>query len=337
MTSPAQLNYLDAMGIPVWVSRDRVAYLDGNTELQDNTDGDADSNANHLPASSATALSPTESSSLQQPANAKAPHPLPPTKQKNPQSGQKSAAQSLLDSLASDAPQTRRQNTNETPQEAAVPPNPNTTEPVAEAPIKSPSPAALAKVTSNEQNKAVSPNNDALVYQNSQYYLFANGNRQADWLVVGHSPESFNGIGQEPFAAESGTLLENMLKAVGISAPRQQAYFINAVNVAQVNDHQQQSNMQQNSAQQSEATQLHNKIVALIEEVQPKMVLIVGQIAAQYLLNTDQPLITMRAKLYQLTAHNIPCVVTYYPSYLLQKPTDKGRAWQDLKLAMSAL
>ena len=55
------------------------------------------------------------------------------------------------------------------------------------------------------------------------------------------------------------------------------------------------------------------------------------------LLNNKEPLIIMRSKLHQLTADNLPCVVTYYPEYLLQKPTDKRKAWDDLKLAMSAL
>ena len=45
----------------------------------------------------------------------------------------------------------------------------------------------------------------------------------------------------------------------------------------------------------------------------------------------------MRSKVHTLINKDIPCVVTYYPSYLLQKPIDKRKAWNDLKLAMSLL
>ena len=73
------------------------------------------------------------------------------------------------------------------------------------------------------------------------------------------------------------------------------------------------------------------------------MLLIVGQLAAQNLLQTKEPLARIRAKQFQdenivrLPGSEIPVVTTYYPSYLINKPQDKGKAWQDLKLAMRIL
>ncbi len=152
------------------------------------------------------------------------------------------------------------------------------------------------------------------------------GSETADWMVIGHSPEPFNGIGQEPFAGEAGELLNNMLRAVGIEQPRTQAYLLNVVDINQ-------------SINTDVETQqkLKQDLLAVIDKVKPKIVLFVGQIAPQNLLNSSDPLIIMRSKVYKISDANIPCVVTYYPSYLLQKPTDKRKAWDDLKLAMSQL
>ena len=165
-----------------------------------------------------------------------------------------------------------------------------------------------------------------LLFSSAHHYLFAKGNENADWLVIGHSPETYSGIGLEPYAYEAGELLNNMLKAVDIEYPRQQSYWVNICNLNKDRD--------QNEI---ETGLLNQQLHSIIKKIQPKIVLIVGQIAAQNLLKTQDPLIIMRSKIHYITDYKIPCVVTYYPDYLLQKTIDKRKAWNDLKLAMSAL
>jgi len=82
---------------------------------------------------------------------------------------------------------------------------------------------------------------------------------------------------------------------------------------------------------------LNQNIVLMINRVKPKVILLVGQIAAQNLLANKDPLIIMRSKVHQLSELNIPSIVTYYPSYLLHKPIDKRKVWEDLKLAMKQI
>ena len=74
-----------------------------------------------------------------------------------------------------------------------------------------------------------------------------------------------------------------------------------------------------------------------IKQVQPKIIVIVGQLAAQNVLQSDEPLARLRGKPYTLPESNTHVVVTYYPSYLLSKPMDKRKAWDDLKLAVSLI
>ena len=78
---------------------------------------------------------------------------------------------------------------------------------------------------------------------------------------------------------------------------------------------------------------LSNQIALL----KPKIILAVGRIAAQNLLATDAPLARLRGKLHSFGEANTPLVVTYHPAYLLRTPSDKRKAWEDLKFARADL
>jgi DNA polymerase len=68
--------------------------------------------------------------------------------------------------------------------------------------------------------------------------------------------------------------------------------------------------------------------------IRPKVIVAVGRIAANTLLETDEALGRMRGRVYTLPgAHAVPVVVTYHPAYLLRSPDQKPKSWADLKLA----
>ncbi len=268
MTSPSQLKYLDAMGVPVWVSRDLVIQVEKiSVSVADEIDK-LDTN-----------YSPTE----------------------NIQADTASSAQSILNAL----------------DQSVIPKN--TLKDVVVESVEH------AKLPVEPTNAIVEkPKGENLIFQTNQHYMFASGNESADWMVIGHSPERYNGIGQEPFAGDAGILLDNMIRSVGVDNPRRDAYFVNIFDFKKTQN-------------QNSDNELNKYLINLIGKINPKLVLIVGQNAAQNLLQVDDPLIIMRSKIHQITAKNLPCVVTYYPNFLLQKPIDKRKAWNDLKLAMSAI
>jgi DNA polymerase len=72
---------------------------------------------------------------------------------------------------------------------------------------------------------------------------------------------------------------------------------------------------------------------AQVALLKPKIILVVGRIAAQALLATDLPLARLRGKLHAFAETGTPLVVTYHPAYLLRSPADKRKAWEDLKFA----
>jgi DNA polymerase len=71
-----------------------------------------------------------------------------------------------------------------------------------------------------------------------------------------------------------------------------------------------------------------------IELIQPKIILVVGRIAAQSLLNVDTPIGKMRGQKFTYQDTKIPVVATYHPAYLLRSPQQKRNAWEDLKFAL---
>ena len=69
--------------------------------------------------------------------------------------------------------------------------------------------------------------------------------------------------------------------------------------------------------------------------VRPDLILAVGRIAAQSLLQTQMAVGRLRGIRHVHAATSTPVVVTYHPAYLLRKPSEKGKAWSDLRLAMT--
>ena len=67
----------------------------------------------------------------------------------------------------------------------------------------------------------------------------------------------------------------------------------------------------------------------------PKLILAVGRIAAQSLLQQEVPVGRLRGRPHAYGPDGTPLVVTYHPAYLLRSPAEKRKAWDDLRLARS--
>ncbi|HSG66074.1 MAG TPA: uracil-DNA glycosylase, partial [Gammaproteobacteria bacterium] len=74
-----------------------------------------------------------------------------------------------------------------------------------------------------------------------------------------------------------------------------------------------------------------------IELISPKVILAVGRIAAQWLLQSDQPIGRLRGTIQSFGSRGIPLVASYHPAYLLRSPLAKAKAWEDLLLVRRLL
>jgi DNA polymerase len=152
--------------------------------------------------------------------------------------------------------------------------------------------------------------------------VFGVGDRNAEWLVIGEAPGAEEDRQGEPFVGRAGGLLNAMLLAVGLR--REQVYIANILKSRPPN------NRDPSAQEVASCLPFLRRQIALL---QPRIILVVGRIAAQNLLATDAPIGRLRAQLHHFGEQRIPLVVTYHPAYLLRSPAEKRKAWEDLKLA----
>jgi DNA polymerase len=141
-------------------------------------------------------------------------------------------------------------------------------------------------------------------------------------MVIGEAPGADEDRQGEPFVGRAGQLLNSMLKAMGLT--REQVYIANILKSRPPNNR---------DPRPEEVRACIPYLFRQIELINPRMILCVGRIAAQTLLETDITIGKLRGKLYKL-ASGRPMVVTYHPAYLLRSPGEKRKAWSDLVLAM---
>jgi DNA polymerase len=72
-----------------------------------------------------------------------------------------------------------------------------------------------------------------------------------------------------------------------------------------------------------------------IELIKPKLIIALGKVAAQNLLNTNATIASLRGKLHEYSG--IPLIVTYHPAYLLRIQPDKAKVWKDLCFAKNIM
>jgi uracil-DNA glycosylase len=152
--------------------------------------------------------------------------------------------------------------------------------------------------------------------------VFGVGNPHADWLIVGEAPGAEEDRKGEPFVGRAGQLLNSMLHAIGLA--REQVYIANVLKCRPP------GNRDPNPSEAAECLPYLDRQIALLK---PKIMLAVGRIAAQNLLRTDKTLGALRQQVHQFGLSQVPLVVTYHPAYLLRTPTEKRKAWEDLKFA----
>lgn len=160
--------------------------------------------------------------------------------------------------------------------------------------------------------------------------VFGVGHAQAQWMIIGEAPGEQEDRQGEPFVGKAGQLLDNMLRAVGLTraeaGPEQQVYIANVLKC--------RPPMNRNPEPQ-EVAQCEPFLKRQVELVAPKLILAMGRFAVQSILQTGEPIGRLRGRVHAY--QGVPVVVTYHPAYLLRNPADKARSWDDLCLAREVL
>ncbi len=153
--------------------------------------------------------------------------------------------------------------------------------------------------------------------------VFGVGDHRAEWLFIGEAPGADEDRLGEPFVGRAGQLLNNMLTAIGLS--RQKVFIANILKCRPPKN-------RDPLPEESQACRPY--LQRQIELINPKIIVALGRIAAQNLLQCTIPLSKLRGRQHRYEDTLIPVVVTYHPAYLLRSPREKRKVWADLQFAL---
>lgn len=151
--------------------------------------------------------------------------------------------------------------------------------------------------------------------------VFGVGVENAPLMVVGEGPGADEDAQGEPFVGRAGKLLDEMLKSIGRSR-RDNVFIANVVKCRPPGNR---------DPEPVEAEACRPYLEQQIRLVKPKLIVALGRIAAQRLLNTDEPLSRLRGPLHAYGPDRTPLFITYHPAYLLRSPREKAKSWDDLR------
>jgi len=138
----------------------------------------------------------------------------------------------------------------------------------------------------------------------------------ARWLVLLEAPSSALQGTFNPLEGDAGKLLDNMLRAAKLDT----AGAVLLVPLVR-------------SAANSAGGDLPGVIQPLLTSIKADVVLVLGRLAAQALLQSTEPPAKLRGQVHAVQGQR--CIISLEPTYLLRNPLEKAKAWDDLCLALS--
>lgn len=154
--------------------------------------------------------------------------------------------------------------------------------------------------------------------------VFADGVPNAQLMVIGEAPGAEEDASGLPFVGRAGQLLDRMLKAVD-SSRQENVYIANVLKCRPPGNR---------NPEAAEIEQCSPYLIQQIKAANPKILLLVGRFAIQNLLGTKKAVGELRGQVHRVTVNglDIQAVVTYHPAYLLRRPEEKAKVWDDLLL-----
>jgi DNA polymerase len=172
--------------------------------------------------------------------------------------------------------------------------------------------------------------------QGRKQIVFGVGNPTAELMFVGEGPGADEDAQGEPFVGRAGQLLNNMIKAMGIT--REEVYIANIVKCRPPGNR---------TPEHDECATCSPFLMRQIAAIKPKVIVALGAVAAKTLLAMSASMMQLRGRFYDFRPAGIrsndpdwdgcKLAVTYHPAFLLRDPRQKGEAWKDLQMVMKEL
>lgn len=150
--------------------------------------------------------------------------------------------------------------------------------------------------------------------------VFGVGNPNADLMIIGEAPGAEEDKQGEPFVGKAGKLLDKILDAINFK--REEVYIANILK------HRPPNNRNPKPEERERSLPFLLRQIDLIE---PKLILAVGKVAAQTLLDKNLSLTKMRGQFHDFRG-KYQLLATYHPAALLRHPKWKRPTWEDVQL-----
>ncbi|MES1242214.1 MAG: uracil-DNA glycosylase [Acidobacteriota bacterium] len=154
--------------------------------------------------------------------------------------------------------------------------------------------------------------------QGRQKVVFGSGNPDADLMFIGEGPGAEEDRQGLPFVGPAGELLTKIIQAMELR--REDVYIANVVKCRPPGNR---------DPQPDEVAACRGYLEKQIELVKPRLIVILGRVAAQTLLGNESPIGQMRGQWYQV--RGIPTMITYHPAALLRNQALKRPTWEDMQ------
>ena len=143
-------------------------------------------------------------------------------------------------------------------------------------------------------------------------------------MIIGEAPGAEEDKIGKPFVGQAGKLLDEMLKFISLQRTKN-IYLTNVVFWRPPG----------NRTPNSEEIKICLPFVQKhIEIINPKLIIVLGNVASKALLNKTDGITKLRTQEhFYVDKENskIPVKAIFHPAYLLRNPSEKKKTWDDLK------
>ena len=153
--------------------------------------------------------------------------------------------------------------------------------------------------------------------------MIGDGNPEARLMIVGEAPGAEEDRQGLPFVGPAGRLLDRMLAAIGLD--RSAVYITNMLPWRPPGNR---------SPTAEELAICQPFLERQIELIAPRILVLVGGIAAKALLGRREGITRLRGQWFPYAtprmAGTVQATATFHPAYLLRTPSAKREVWRDL-------
>ena len=158
------------------------------------------------------------------------------------------------------------------------------------------------------------------LYKTRNNTVFGEGSHNSDIMIIGEAPGKEEDDSGKPFIGRAGKLLTEFLKS--ISLDRRSVFITNTVKCRPPENR---------NPEMTEIKSCSDYLDQQIAFIKPKVLVLLGKIAANRMLGEDKPISELRLKKFFVEKYDIPLIVFYHPAYILRSPLQKKKVWDDLQ------